>query len=73
MMALLPRLVIWTAGTVGAAVLFRVMRREFQRVNDELDAIRLQPAPAEAQAEPHERHTLRRDPRTGVYRPNDDF
>jgi hypothetical protein len=71
MMALIPRLVIWSAGAVGTVVFARVMRREYQRVNDELDAIRLQPATAKAQSDSQDRRTLRRDPQTGVYRAHD--
>jgi hypothetical protein len=61
-----PVLVL-TFGTVGAAALMRWCVREVRRVNDELDAVR-----AQAAVEPVDRSALpqlRRDPRTGEYRP----
>jgi hypothetical protein len=62
----IPPLVIWALGAVGAAALARFVRHEWQRVNAELH-------PRETSASPEgvDRNrlpTLRRDPRTGVYR-----
>lgn len=61
-----PALVV-TLGMVGAAALLRWCVREVHRVNSELDAFR-----ARAQVDPVDRQalpTLKRDPRTGEYRP----
>jgi len=62
-----PVLVL-TFGMVGAAALVRWCVREVRRVGDELDAVR-----AQAAVEPVDRSVLpklRRDPRTGEYRPD---
>jgi hypothetical protein len=61
-----PAMVV-TLGMVGAAALLRWCVREVVRVNSHLDTVR-----AQAAAEPFDRKslpTLRRDPRTGEYRP----
>jgi len=58
---------IVTIGMVGAAALLRWCVREVQRVNTELDGMR-----GRAQVDPVDRKslpTLKRDPRTGEYRP----
>ena len=58
---------ILTIGIVGAAALVRWCVREVVRVNSDLDALR-----AQASVEPIDRKqlpTLKRDPRTGEYRP----
>ena len=60
-------LMVLSLGMVGAAALMRWCVREVRRVNSELDAMR-----AQASVEPIDRRalpTLRRDPRTGEYRP----
>ena len=60
-----PPVVIWTVGAIGAAIVAVLVVREWQRVN----AVgRTKTAPVRAQrreAIPR----LRRDPATGVYRP----
>jgi hypothetical protein len=61
-----PVLIV-TFGMVGAAALLRWCVREVQRVNTELDSMR-----ARATVDPVDRRTLptlKRDPRTGEYRP----
>jgi len=61
-----PALVV-TLGMVGAAALVRWCVREVQRVTAEVEGMR-----ARAQVEPVDRRTLptlKRDPRTGEYRP----
>ncbi len=58
---------ILTLGLVGAAALARWCVREVVRANSDLDTVR-----AQTSAEPFDRRqlpTLRRDPRTGEYRP----
>jgi hypothetical protein len=59
---------ILTIGVVGAAALVRWCVREVVRVNSDLDAVRAQAS----SVEPLDRRqlpTLKRDPRTGEYRP----
>jgi hypothetical protein len=65
-MLLLRPVIVWTLAAVGAAALAKVLAREWQRVNAELDA---HGRTAETVAREHI-PTLRRDPRTGVYRPD---
>ena len=63
----LPPLLLWTIGAAVGVVAARLVLREWQRVNAMLhpvdDEARLRRAAAGAIP------TLRRDPRTGVYRP----
>ena len=66
-MRYIPQIVLWTAGAVGAYAVMRFVRREYDRVNQELEAARLQPVANKAERDAHP--TLRRDPRTGIYRP----
>jgi hypothetical protein len=61
----LPPVIVWTLAALGAAALAKVLGKEWQRVNAELDA---HERAAEHAAREHI-PTLRRDPRTGVYRP----
>jgi hypothetical protein len=63
----LPVMLAWTAAAVGAAALARVLSKEWQRVNATLHAQKH--APAETVMR-EKLPTLRRDPRTGVYRPD---
>ncbi len=58
-------MVLWAASAVAAFALARIARREYQRVNDELEELRLSPVASKAERGDHP--TLRRDPRTGVY------
>ena len=59
----MPPLIAWGVGLVGAAALVRWAVREVQRINRELEEARGDAM----QAEPVRK--LRRDPVTGVYRP----
>jgi hypothetical protein len=61
----IPPLIGWALGALGAAVVAKVLAKEWQRINDELH--RREPV-AEAPA-PEEIPALRRDPHSGVYRP----
>lgn len=63
----IPPLVAWIAGALGAAALAKFVAREYRRVNEELDHLRAKPVSESAPRE--QRPTLRRDPDTGVYRP----
>jgi hypothetical protein len=60
---------IWTIGAVGAAIIARLIVKEWQRTQDELLRARTAPVPA-SQREAIPR--LQRDPVTGVYRPTRD-
>lgn len=64
-MPVLPPVVAVALGAVAGAVLARLLVREWRRVNDELDRVRVAPR---GEAEHAEIPTLRRDPATGVYR-----
>ncbi len=66
MIPIVPRLVMWAAGVVAGLAIARLAKREYGRVNEELDDARL--APATSRAERAQHPTLRRDPRTGVYK-----
>lgn len=65
-MSVIPQIVMWTAGVVSAFALARLIRREYQRVNDELEAARMTPVASKADRAANP--TLKRDPLTGVYR-----
>jgi hypothetical protein len=64
-MPILSRIVLWAAGAAAAYALAHIARREYRRVNEELDEARLAPAASKAERAAHP--TLRRDPHTGVY------
>lgn len=58
----MPQALLLVLGAIGAALAAKLIAREWQRVNDELDRARAEPA----------RETLpvlKRDPVTGEYRP----
>jgi hypothetical protein len=59
-----PPMIAATVAALGVAALGRVLLKEWRRVNEELERMR----PAEA-IDPSRLPKLRRDPRTGVYRP----
>jgi hypothetical protein len=63
----MPPVVAIALGVVGAAALVRWCVKEMQRINAELDDVRGRDAvePIDRGALP----TLKRDPRTGEYRP----
>lgn len=58
-----PHLAALALGLLGATALIRFAFRENKRVNEELDVVR-----ADAVSDRAQRPTLKRDPRTGVYR-----
>jgi hypothetical protein len=60
-----PPVIAWTLGAIGAVFMSKLLAREWRRVNDELDAQQRTAEPMRPQDIP----TLRRDPRTGVFRP----
>ena len=59
----MPPVILWALGALGAVALAKWVKREARRVNSELDAVR---TPGKNGTE---RPVLKRDPRTGVYRP----
>ena len=62
----LPTVIAWTLGVIGTAVVMRLIGREWQRINNELDEAR----PVRVKDPERARlPTLRRDPATGEYRP----
>ena len=62
----MPPVIAVALGLMGAAALVRWCVKEVHRVNDELDAFRgTSVEPVDRDALP----TLKRDPRTGEYRP----
>ena len=63
---LLSPLVKWTLATLGGAMVVHWVVKEARRINEELDARK----PVRVRVTDREkRPTLRRDPRTGEYRP----
>jgi len=64
----MPPFVVIALGALGGAALLRWAFREAQRINQELEEARL--ASAHESARGDRIRTLRRDPITGVYRPD---
>ena len=62
----MPPLIVFALGVMGAAVLVRWCVKEVHRVNSELDEVRARAVdPQNRDALPK----LKRDPKTGEYRP----
>ena len=64
----IPTVVVWALGVVGAAVLAKCIKDEWHRVNAELHPNNNARADAVDRARIP---TLRRDPKTGIYRVDD--
>jgi hypothetical protein len=64
----MPPLIVVALGALGGAVLVRWAMREAQRINHELEEARL--AKVREGRRDDRVQTLRRDPATGVYRPD---
>ena len=62
----IPPIITAAFGALGAATLARVLVREWRRVNADLDQVS---AAAADRVDRERLPKLRRDPRTGVYRP----
>ena len=61
----IPPMIVWALGALGAAVVAKVVAKEWRRVNEHLH-----PGGSVAETPAAERiPTLRRDPSSGVYRP----
>jgi hypothetical protein len=65
----MPPLVVVALGALGGTMLVRWALREAQRINHELEAARLATV-RERTGDQQLARTLRRDPVTGVYRPD---
>ena len=62
----MPAIFAWALGAVGAVFMVKLLNREWQRVNADLDRVKpVRVTDPERAAMP----TLRRDPATGEYRP----
>jgi hypothetical protein len=61
----IPTVVVWALGAVGAAVLAKYVKNEWQRVNAELHPRNT--ARATDNVDRARLPTLRRDPKTGIY------
>jgi len=61
----LPPVIAWTLAAIGTVAISKVLAREWRRVNAELDAHERATKPVVRDELP----TLRRDPHSGVYRP----
>ena len=60
----IPPLVKWTLGALGAAAVVHWVVKEVRRVNEELDQAKARVRVSDRKLYP----TLKRDPRTGEYR-----
>ncbi len=63
----LPHAIAWTLGVLGVAALARLIVKEYRRVNEELERVRASAAVERSEWNQHP--TLRRDPRSGIWRP----
>jgi hypothetical protein len=62
----MPAIFAWALGAVGAVFMVKLLNREWQRVNADLDRVKpVRVTDPERAAMP----TLRRDPVSGEYRP----
>lgn len=64
----MPPILIWAVGALAGAAAVRLAVRQARRVNAELDALRRSGTANVEEAAPA-MPRLRRDPRTGTYRP----
>ena len=62
----LPTATLWVLGAAGTVVIARLLAKEWQRVNAALHPTRA--APVNDKMARAQLPTLRRDPRTGIYR-----
>ncbi|MEZ5787917.1 MAG: hypothetical protein R3D62_15915 [Xanthobacteraceae bacterium] len=64
----IPSVITAALGMLGAAAFARTLAREWRRINEELDSAERAAATVEA-VDGERLPKLRRDPRTGIYRP----
>jgi hypothetical protein len=57
--------IVWTIGMIGAALAAKLLADAGRMAHEDLEALRREPKPDERANIP----TLRRDPKTGQYRP----
>jgi hypothetical protein len=62
-----PPVIVWAVGAIGAAVVGRLITKEWRRVNADLDRMR---TASVSEPEAATLPKLTRDPATGVYRPS---
>lgn len=66
-----PTVLAWMVGVAGVAVLAKTVSKEWRKVNAALHPRAKRPDPHGSESSPFAREalpTLRRDPRTGIYR-----
>jgi hypothetical protein len=61
----MPPLLLWALGALGAALAGKLLADAGRKANDDLDTLRREPKADERASIP----TLKRDPKTGQYRP----
>ena len=61
----MPPLLLWALGALGAAIGAKLLSDAHKKANEDLEALRREPKPDERASIP----TLKRDPKTGQYRP----
>lgn len=61
----MPPALLWTIGMIGAALAAKLLADAGRKANEDLETIRREPKPDDRAGIP----TLRRDPKTGQYRP----
>ncbi len=61
----MPPLVLWALGALGAAIAAKFLSEAHKKANEDLEAVRREPKADERARIP----TLKRDPKTGQYRP----
>jgi hypothetical protein len=65
----MPPLIAWALGAIGAALAAKVLSDAHKKANEDLEAVRREPKPGTNLDERASIPTLRRDPKTGQYRP----
>jgi hypothetical protein len=61
----LPPTLVWTLGTIGAAIVAKLVVKEWHRVNADLERAKTTPV---TEPDRHALPKLRRDPASGEYR-----
>jgi hypothetical protein len=62
----IPAVAVWALGAAGTVAIAKMLTKEWRRVNDALH--RREAAPVKDNVLREKLPTLRRDPRTGIYR-----
>ncbi len=61
----MPPLIAWAIGAIGAAIAAKLLSEAHKKANEDLETLRREPKADERASIP----TLKRDPKTGQYRP----